>query len=376
MTTQGTHGTTPVRPAPVSGDAEVGKRRIAVVSSHSQTALALHLFGFETVEHPVGREPLPQHLDALLLEPGRAADADRLLAFHRSRSPSLPMVLLLSDPQRPLEHLDDKVAVVVTPATVRDIANALERVLSGTIAKKSTPAVPAITCDSEPEQTRGADIPSQPLLETSLTTADVGLTKAPVVPEQAPARAGARRLQLPMLQKKPTRRHTPSKARIPPAQRLSEVVTDIVKDTTPPQHILQELARSLATSSGADVAVLRRQAEVWTVAAGHGLRSVETRPLADLPGPVEALDDRAAALSMDETDTMRGSFVGFPLTRHRNLLVLRRPADIVTALGRSEPFSKDEVVRALTALRDVTSSLRESMDIEESLLALIGWYED
>lgn len=56
--------------------------------------------------------------------------------------------------------------------------------------------------------------------------------------------------------------------------------------------------------------------------------------------------------------------------------MLRRPADIVTALGRSEPFSKDEVVGALTALRDVTSSLRDSMDIEESLLVLISWYED
>lgn len=153
-------------------------------------------------------------------------------------------------------------------------------------------------------------------------------------------------------------------------------VLEVTSSTPSPRTLLEQLVLTLARNTDGDVAVLRQEADgAWAAAAGQGLRSIELRSIRHLPGPVAALRDRVAVLAVGETDYLRTQLAGFPLARHRSLLILRQPLELLTVIGREAPFEKRDINASMEAVREITPLIREALKVEAVLLALIAWYE-
>jgi hypothetical protein len=111
------------------------------------------------------------------------------------------------------------------------------------------------------------------------------------------------------------------------------------------------------------------------VVGGAGLRPLETRAVGALPGPVASLDEQRAVLCVRDTDPVRDALVGLPLVRHRSLLVLRRPEEVVVVAGRDEPFGEPEVRSVLTVVRARLPDLLRGWQVEDLLTRLVTWLE-
>lgn len=136
------------------------------------------------------------------------------------------------------------------------------------------------------------------------------------------------------------------------------------------------LVRELARCTRADVALLRgSEATGWSVVAGAGLRPLELRPLPSLPAIVGRLREPANALTVRDTDTVRGELAGMPLSRHRSLLALRFPDDLVTVVGRQEPLGQGDVETVNRAVAAALPRLRRLWRVEALLVSLVGWFD-
>lgn len=167
----------------------------------------------------------------------------------------------------------------------------------------------------------------------------------------------------------------------PPAQdedpvELLQQAHDRLRRTVALREVIESVVDGLANGTGSDVALLREDDEGgWHVVAGSGLRTLEVRPLAAMPPLVGRLHHDSPVLTVAETDTVRGELAGLPLSRHRSLLVLRHPAELVTVLGRPGPFEQEDVELATSLLSWALPHLERGWRTEALLLSLVDWFE-
>lgn len=140
--------------------------------------------------------------------------------------------------------------------------------------------------------------------------------------------------------------------------------------------VIDAVVDRLAGGCGSDVALMRRDDEgSWHVVAGSGLRTLEVRPLATTPPVLARLDADSPVLTIAQTDTIRGELAGLPLSRHRSLLVLRYPEELVTVLGRPDPFEQPDVELVTSLLSAALPHLERGWRTEGLLLSLVDWFE-